>query len=132
MFPLKMTPLRKDSLSVHALFPMLLQPVTQMRLYVRMRSAMRHNTSRRAIFCRVVFLIFLSSASFPAVSQGPNRSGLYAPPANNFILDPTENRVALDIGSLPLSEVQRQLDQARAANPDSPIVLTLTGIYQLR
>lgn len=92
---------------------------------------MRYSTSRLAIFRIVVFLIVLSSASFLAVSQGPIRSGLYAPPANNFILDPSESRVALDIGSLPLSEVQRQLDQARAANPDSPIVLTLTGIYQV-
>jgi parallel beta-helix repeat protein len=92
---------------------------------------MRHSTSRRTIFCRVVFLIVLSSVSFLALAQGPNRSGLYAPPANNFILDPSESRVALDLGSLPLSKVQRQLDQARAANPDSPIVLTLTGIYQV-
>jgi len=88
---------------------------------------MLHITGRLAIFRSVVFLIVLSSGSFLAVSQGPNRSGLYAPPANNFILDPSESRVALDIGSLPLSEVQRQLDQARAANPDSPIVLTVVS-----
>lgn len=92
---------------------------------------MRHSKSRRAIFLGVAFLIILSSASSLAVAQGPNRSGLYAPPANNFILDPSESRVALDLGSLPLCEVQRQLDQTRAANPDSPIALTLTGIYKV-
>ena len=92
---------------------------------------MRHCKSRRAIFCSAVFLIALSSVSLLAVAQGPNRSGLYTAPANNFILDPSESRVALDLGSLPLCEVQRQLDQARAANPDSPIVLTLNGIYKV-
>ncbi|HEU0172968.1 MAG TPA: right-handed parallel beta-helix repeat-containing protein [Blastocatellia bacterium] len=46
-------------------------------------------------------------------------------------MDPSESRVALDLGSLPLCEVQRQLDQTRAANPDSPIALTLTGIYKV-
>jgi hypothetical protein len=93
---------------------------------------MRYSASRRAIFCGVVFLIVLSSASSLALAQGPNRNGLYAPPTNSFIFDPMESRIALDLGSLPLCEVQRQLDQARAANPDSPIVLTLTGIYQVR
>src|SRR5215510_7457717 len=92
---------------------------------------MRYSTSRLAIFRSVVFLIVLSSVSFLALAQGPNRNGLYVPPENNFILDPSESRVALELGSLPLSEIQRQLDQARADNPDSPIVLTLTGIYQV-
>jgi parallel beta-helix repeat protein len=71
------------------------------------------------------------SADFIQLAQGPNRNGLYVPPENNFILDPSESRVALELGSLPLSEVQQQLDQARADNPDSPIVLTLTGIYRV-
>src|SRR5262250_556319 len=70
------------------------------------------------------------SETVSALAQGPNRNGLYVLPENNFILDPAESPVALELGSLHLSEVQRQLDQARADNPDTPIVLTLTGIYE--
>jgi hypothetical protein len=85
--------------------------------------------THRTLFFRIVLFFVLSSASFMAVAQGPNQSGLYVPPTNSFIFDPAENRIALDFGSLQLSQVQQQLNDARAANPDTPIVLTLTGNY---
>src|SRR5262249_13656525 len=61
--------------------------------------------------------------------SGPSRQGLYVPPTSAFIGDPAEVAVRLDPGQVPLSQVQQQLDEARAANPDAPIVLTLTGVY---
>src|SRR5256885_16653473 len=85
--------------------------------------------THRIVFCRIVFFFVLVSANLIAVAQGPNSNGLYVPPSSNFIFDPLENRIALEFGSLPLSDIQQQLDAARAANSDSPIVLTLTGNY---
>jgi hypothetical protein len=87
--------------------------------------------THRTLFFRIVLFFVLSSASFIAVAQGPNQSGLYVPPTNSFIFDPAENRISLEFGSLQLSQVQQQLNDARATNPDTPIVLTLTGNYQV-
>jgi nitrous oxidase accessory protein NosD len=85
----------------------------------------RKRTSRWLILLYVV----ASGTAFPAGASGPNPRGLYVPPAVGFIHDPLEIPVALELGQVPLTQVQRQLDEARAANPDVPIVLTLTGVY---
>jgi hypothetical protein len=79
----------------------------------------------------IAFIVVLGAAAFPAsfaLAQGPNPHGLYVPPANSFIQDSAETRIALTLGSTPLAQVQTQLDSARAGS-DSPIVLTLTGTY---
>ncbi len=90
---------------------------------------MRHGTSRCAVFCSVILWVAGFPASFIALAQGPNRHGLYVPPVSSFIQDPAEAPIALDFGLMSLARAQRQLDDARAADPDSPIVLTLTGTY---
>lgn len=81
--------------------------------------------------CAAFFSLVLGFAAFAPTlaAQGPNTHGLYVPPAAAFIHDPSETPVALDFGLTSLAHVQRQLDAARAAHPDAPIVLTLTGTY---
>ncbi len=68
-------------------------------------------------------------SSFAALAQGPNLHGLYVPPANSFIQDPSETRITLNFGSSPIADIQSKLDATRAADSNSPIVLTLTGTY---
>src|SRR5262249_10732409 len=64
-----------------------------------------------------------------AIADGPNRKGVYVPPSGGFIHNPAESPVALEFGLASLASVQKALDAARAADPFSPIVLTLTGVY---
>ena len=64
-----------------------------------------------------------------ASADGPVPNGLYTPPADGFILDPTEAPIELSFESAPLSKIQAQLDAARTSDPDSPIILTLTGAF---
>src|SRR5882672_9155628 len=61
-----------------------------------------------------------------ARADGPVSPGRYVPPASNFIIDPAETIIRLNFGRAHLADIQSQLDAARAANPDAPIVLTLT------
>ena len=62
-------------------------------------------------------------------ADGPVRTGLYVPPVNAFIIDPAETPIALDFGAASIADIQNQVDAARAGDPDSPIVLTLSGDY---
>lgn len=62
-------------------------------------------------------------------ADGPVSPGLYVPPANPFIVDPAETPIVLNFGPASISDIQAQLDAARASDPSSPIVLTLTGTY---
>src|SRR5262249_55494535 len=66
---------------------------------------------------------------FTALGDGRNRKGVYVPPSGGFIHDPAEAPVTLEFGLASLARVQKALDAARAADPVSPIVLTLTGVY---
>jgi F5/8 type C domain/Right handed beta helix region len=90
---------------------------------------MTYRTRGRAVCISVVLGIAASVTSVVALAQAPNRAGLYVPPAPSYIHDPSETPVALEFGLTSLARIQRQLDAARAAHPDSPIVLTLTGTY---
>jgi hypothetical protein len=75
-------------------------------------------------------LVLSASLSFSAAwADGPHHPGRYVPPAAGYILDPTETPVTLQFDSVPLATVQKQLNAARTANANSPIVLTLTGSY---
>ena len=74
-------------------------------------------------------MAFLSS---PVRAQGPRTPGLYVPPVSSYITNPSESVISLQFASVPLDTVQSQLNAARAANPASPIVLTLTGTYWVR
>jgi Right handed beta helix region/F5/8 type C domain len=71
----------------------------------------------------------LIPTSSSALAQGPNLQGRYVPPTSSFISDPTETPIKLTFGTLPLAQIQQQLDAARANDANSPIVLTLTGTY---
>jgi parallel beta-helix repeat protein len=75
-------------------------------------------------------VLFALNAS--AQTVGPHSPGLYVPPPSSYILNPTETPIALEFGSALLSDVQAQLDAARAADANSPIVLTLTGTYLVK
>ncbi|MGO4209833.1 right-handed parallel beta-helix repeat-containing protein [Terriglobus sp. 2YAB30_2] len=66
------------------------------------------------------------------LAQGPRHPGLYLPPTPSYVVAPSETAVQLQFGTVPLATVQTQLNAARVANPDSPIVLTLTGTYWVR
>jgi hypothetical protein len=90
---------------------------------------MTYGTRARAVCVSVVLGIAAFVTSFVALAQGPSRAGLYVPPESSYIHDPSETPVALEFGLTSLARIQRQLDDARAAHPDSPIVLTLTGTY---
>src|SRR5262245_39511971 len=74
-------------------------------------------------------LYTMPDTTFTALADGPNRKGVYVPPSGGFIHDPAEAPVALEFGLASLARVQKALDAARAADPVSPIVLTLTGVY---
>jgi parallel beta-helix repeat protein len=74
----------------------------------------------------------LIPASSSAIAQGPNQQqGRYVAPRSSFISDPAETPIKLTFGTLPLAQIQQQLDAARAADANSPIVLTLTGAYRV-
>lgn len=94
---------------------------TQRPHHVRQKSATRFWT-HAALLLSPVFLL----------ADGPRHPGLYVPPAPSYILNPSETAVQLQFNSVPLAIVQTQLNAARTANPDSPIVLTLTGYYWVR
>ncbi len=89
-----------------------------------------HATGLIVLAC-LIFATVLVAPAVPARADGPTHPGLYVPPVNSFIIDPAETPVVLNFGSARLSDVQSQLDAARAANPDAPIVLTLTGTYRV-
>jgi hypothetical protein len=77
----------------------------------------------------ILSLILAPVTAHIGAAQGPNLQGLYVPPAPTFIHDPSETPVALSFGLTSLAQVQKQLDATSAANPNSPVVLTLTGHY---
>jgi parallel beta-helix repeat protein len=76
-----------------------------------------------------ILSVTLTAMSSGANAQGPNQQGRYVAPTSSFISDPTETPVKLTFGTVPLAQIQQQLDAARAADASSPIVLTLTGTY---
>ncbi|CAI8294024.1 MAG: Uncharacterised protein [Opitutia bacterium UBA7350] len=53
---------------------------------------------------------------------------LYTEPENPFIA-PNEVSVVLDISSGTITEVQQQIDAARAANPEAFLIINLSGTY---
>lgn len=65
-------------------------------------------------------------------ANGPRDPGLYVPPSNSYIISPGETPVTLQFGAAQISDIQAQLNAASAANPGSPIVLTLTGDYHVK
>jgi nitrous oxidase accessory protein NosD len=71
----------------------------------------------------------VAASAAPLGAQGPVPGGRYVPPADTFLIDPAETRITLSFGTAPLADIQTQLDAARAANPDTPIALTLRGSY---
>ena len=83
---------------------------------------------------RILTALALSAAllSSHVFADGPRHPGLYVPPISSYITNPSETIVSLQFGNVPLNTVQSQLNAARAANPNSPIVLTLTGTYWVR
>ena len=77
----------------------------------------------------VLVALCLAQGSQLARADGPRNPGRYTVPPATYTLDPTETPIVLQFGQVPLSQVQAQLDAARAANSASPIILTLTGTY---
>ena len=78
----------------------------------------------------IAALAFISALPFSSAwADGPRHPGLYVPPTASYILNPAETPITLQFDSVPLATVQKQLNAARAANANSPIVLTLTGTY---
>jgi len=90
-----------------------------------------HLSTRQSIGFRVLIILSLAASlsSFTARADGPRHPGLYVPPVSSYITSPSETVVSLQFGTVPIDTVQSQLNAARAANPNSPIVITLTGIY---
>ena len=80
--------------------------------------------ARSAVASAVVILL-----ATQAYAAGPSKTGLYVPPVNAYIIAPGDTPVTLTFGSASIASIQTQLDAARAANPDTPIVLTLRGSY---
>ena len=78
-----------------------------------------------------LLLVLVAILTFGAVAwaDGPVSPGLYVPPMNPFIVDPAETPIVLNFGPASISDIQAQLDAARASDPSSPIVLTLTDSY---
>ncbi|MFL6600425.1 MAG: right-handed parallel beta-helix repeat-containing protein [Steroidobacteraceae bacterium] len=90
-----------------------------------MRLSRKHITVIR----NVILWMTAVATSCTAFAQGPNQHGLYVPPSNIFISDPAETPIKLTLGTMPLARIQKVLDDARATDASSPIVLTLTGTY---
>jgi hypothetical protein len=61
--------------------------------------------------------------------DAPAGKGLYSPGASAFIAAMDEQRVMLDVSSGDLAAAQAQIDGARAAMPNSVIVVKLSGTY---
>jgi parallel beta-helix repeat protein len=83
---------------------------------------------------RSALLLVLAAGLFTCTpttlhAAGPVKTGLYVPPVNAYIIAPGETPVTLTFGSAAIADVQAQLDAARAANADMPILLTLGGDY---
>jgi hypothetical protein len=78
---------------------------------------------------RLLVAALLTSFATQAYAAGPSKTGLYVPPVNSYIIAPGETPIALTFGSAAIADIQTQLDAARAANPDTPILLTLRGSY---
>jgi parallel beta-helix repeat protein len=96
-----------------------------------MRICRQHRVSLAS--CILIALTIAIALLSPTVrAQGPRIPGLYVPPVSSYITSPSETVVSLQFATVPLDTVQSQLNAARAANPNSPIVLTLTGIYWVR
>jgi parallel beta-helix repeat protein len=87
------------------------------------------NEKSIAFIRNAISWMILIAIGSTAHAQGPNPQGRYVPPTSSYISDPTETPVNLTFGTQPLAQIQRQLDAARAADANSPIVLTLTGTY---
>ena len=79
--------------------------------------------------CATAVLVGAFFIRSEAAADGPTSTGLYTPPADGFILDPAETPIELTFDNAPLREVQDRLDDARTSDPDSPIILTLTGTF---
>ena len=94
-----------------------------------MRIRRQHRVPLAPCILITLTFAFLSST---ARAQGPRIPGLYVPPVSSYITNPSEAVVSLQFANVPLDTVQSQLNAARAANPNSPIVLTLTGVYWIR
>ena len=90
---------------------------------------MKLSTKSSTVIRNAISWMTLIAISCSAYAQGPNLHGRYIPPTSTFISDSTETPVKLTFGTLPLAQIQQQLDAARAADANSPIVLTLTGTY---
>src|SRR5262245_11942636 len=71
----------------------------------------------------------MRDTTFTALADGPTRQRVYVPPAGGYRHHPPEAPVTLEFGPAWLARVQKALDAARDADPVSPIVLTLTGVY---
>src|SRR2546423_6338235 len=93
--------------------------------------AVRTQQSQKSGLVILALAWVLAATAILARADGPTHPGLYVPPGSSFILNPGETPVALNFGWARLSDIQGQLDAARAANPESPIVLTLTGTYRV-
>ena len=91
---------------------------------------MRFSSPVIASCSRALSFIALACLSAPAAqADGPRHPGRYIPPAPSYIIDPAETAINLEFDTVPLATIQQQIDAARTANPDSPIVVTLTGKY---
>jgi parallel beta-helix repeat protein len=87
------------------------------------------HASRWAVACSLVLSVAAVPASGTPFASGPNPQGLYVPPPPTFIQQAGETPIALKFADAPLDQVQKALDDARAADATSPILLTLTGTY---
>jgi len=110
----------------------------RIRLSVRSRSAALaasapparvHKLASFKVSWAILGGLLLAAGSQLARADGPRSPGRYKAPPPTYILNPNETPITLQFGQVSLSEVQAQLNSARAANADSPIVLTLTGTY---
>jgi len=97
---------------------------------VQLHSSRTSIWSAASVVAAVVFGILAPTAS--AQTVGPHSPGRYVPPASSYVVDPTETPISLEFGSARLADVQASLDAARAADANSPIVLTLTGTYLVK
>lgn len=77
----------------------------------------------------IIAALCLATGGPIARADGPQSPGRYTVPPGSYIVDPAETPITLQFGQAQLSDIQAQLDAARAGNADSPIVLTLTGTY---
>lgn len=101
--------------------------------FERVTSVSLAHSQRHAFGGALIAAAILLTASPKAKADGPRTPGRYTPPpVGSYILQPGEIPIQLRFGDANLSDIQAQLNAARAANSDSPIVLTLTGTYQVK